>query len=598
MPKASRSAEPQATLASTDENIALPRLVKLIIKNYRCIGSKPIEIDLDEIVVLVGQNNVGKSSILKAYELAMSQGSKNADLTLDDFPNGAVDEQNLPEIEIWTVVYDNTVGDKWIEDSSGECIVKERWIWNEPGAPIRQGWDNDANGWSNHVPWGAPNVANSRRPEPHRVNAFDSPDKQAEVIQKLLMSILNDRVKNIEQDETHGEQYRALLDNIGELQRNIVNASQEEIDSINSELSSLIADVFPGYRIDFDAHPEDDIRKSVSFFKADAKLLMGPDGPDSYMSPIEKQGSGARRALLWTTLRFIKERERRDSSTNNGRPHLLLIDEPEICLHPNATRNAANTLYSLAESENWQVMITTHSPIFIDFSRDNTTVIRVSKDGCDIKATTVFKPSSAELDDDDKGNLKLLNICDPYVAEFLFGGNIVVVEGDTEYTAFSYIKKQYPDEYQDVHIIRARGKATIYSLAKILNKYGARYSILHDSDRPTRSDGGVNSAWTVNNNILSVISKHPDSTQTRLLASIPDFETAYLGVERTAEKPYFALRDIESDETKRSTVKQLLDRLIDFGVDLPTNCAAWANIEDLQNELNNKEERDATVQRA
>jgi putative ATP-dependent endonuclease of the OLD family len=43
-----------------------PRLVKLIIKNFRCIGASPVTIELDDIVVLVGPNNVGKSSVLKA----------------------------------------------------------------------------------------------------------------------------------------------------------------------------------------------------------------------------------------------------------------------------------------------------------------------------------------------------------------------------------------------------------------------------------------------------------------------------------------------------------------------------------------------------
>jgi len=36
-----------------------PRLHKLIIKNFRSIGADPVEIELDNIVVLVGPNNVG-----------------------------------------------------------------------------------------------------------------------------------------------------------------------------------------------------------------------------------------------------------------------------------------------------------------------------------------------------------------------------------------------------------------------------------------------------------------------------------------------------------------------------------------------------------
>ncbi|NCU29948.1 hypothetical protein EOL73_03370 [Candidatus Saccharibacteria bacterium] len=240
-----RATQPLAQLESTDDNIAKPRLTKLIIKNYRAIGSKPVEIDLDDIVILVGPNNVGKSSILKAYELAMSQGSNRASMQLDDFPNGLIDPNNLPEIEIHTVVYDDTVGQKWIDGGSGEKLVREKWVWHEVGSPIRYGWDVTLNSglgsWSNNVPWGAPNVANSKRPEPRRIDAFASPDDQAKAIQALLSKALTERVKDIGDHETHGTNYAALLEQIKELQKSIVCDAQNEIDSVNNELSLLVS---------------------------------------------------------------------------------------------------------------------------------------------------------------------------------------------------------------------------------------------------------------------------------------------------------------------------------------------------------------------
>ena len=87
-----------------------PRLVKLTIKNFRCIGATPVSIDSDDIVVLVGPNNVGKSSVLKAYEVIMSRESTAGHLSIDDFPSGKVDSHALPEIELHTVVYDNSPG--------------------------------------------------------------------------------------------------------------------------------------------------------------------------------------------------------------------------------------------------------------------------------------------------------------------------------------------------------------------------------------------------------------------------------------------------------------------------------------------------------
>lgn len=593
MAKAKKT-EVEISLVSENPEILKPKLTKLTIKNYRCIGSTPVEIDLNEIVVLVGANNVGKSSILKAYELAMSQGSAKANLNLEDFPNNKIDPDNLPEIEIHTRVFDNAPGDKWIETlDNDDLIVKEKFTWQAEGKPIRQGWDVEEQIWSTNVPWGAPNVANSRRPEPHKVDAFDSPEKQAEEIKKLLMQALNERVKNYKKpnNEEGAEEndYQKLIRQVKDLQKRILEEAQEQIDEVNTELTSLISKVFPNYIIDFDAKAEDNLDSAINLFKADSQLLMGPS--DGYLSTIDRQGSGARRTLLWTAIKFISENNQKIKPEGSiSRPHLLLIDEPEICLHPNAIREACNLLYELPETGNWQVMVTTHSPIFIDFSKDNTTIIKVEKtEQGEIRGTTVFRPDRVQLDEDDKRNLKLLNLCDPYVAEFFFGGKVVVVEGDTEYTAFNYIKRQKPELYKNINIIRARGKATIVSLIKILNHFGSDYSVLHDCDKPriTTKKGKemANPAWGNNPNILNAINAKPISTSNRLLASLPNFEEAYFGEVAEGEKPYNALRKLEESPELFDIVENLLKALINFEAQPPVNCTEWNSIEELEQKI-------------
>ncbi|WP_063898764.1 AAA family ATPase [Paenibacillus riograndensis] len=165
--------EQQRTIESLNQG--RPRLKQLIIQNFRGIGNHPVTIELDKIVVLVGPNNVGKSSILRAYEVAMSEGSNEAILLQDDFPGGVVHHESLPMIELHTVVQDHAPGARWIHTDSltQEKVVKERWTWAAPGAPKRQGFDVEKNIWAEDaVPWGAPNVANYNRPKPHRVDAF------------------------------------------------------------------------------------------------------------------------------------------------------------------------------------------------------------------------------------------------------------------------------------------------------------------------------------------------------------------------------------------------------------------------------------------
>ena len=43
----------------------------MTITNLGCIGHEGLTVDLDNILCLVGQNNSGKSTILRAYELAV-----------------------------------------------------------------------------------------------------------------------------------------------------------------------------------------------------------------------------------------------------------------------------------------------------------------------------------------------------------------------------------------------------------------------------------------------------------------------------------------------------------------------------------------------
>ena len=258
----------------------------------------------------------------------------------------------------------------------------------------------------------------------------------------------------------------------------------------------------------------------------------------------------------------------------------MLLDEPEICLHPSAIREARTVLYELPASGNWQVMITSHSPIFIDLSKDNTTIIRVFRENdSEVKSTTLYRPERAKLDDDDKKNLKLMNICDPYVHEFFFGGRQIIVEGDTEYTAFSMIKEIYPIEYSDVQIIRARGKGIIPSVAKVLKQFSKSFFILHDTDEELTSKGKKNPAWGMNNTIATLLD---EDGKVNLVACKTCFETAIFGEEVSGEKPYNALTKIRTDENARNRVKSLFDYLIGTeGATLPENCIHWTKIEQL-----------------
>lgn len=577
------------------------KLKKLIIKNFRCIGNAPVEIDLNDIVVLVGPNNVGKSTILRAYELVMNHGSSEGELAIEDFPNEKIDPQALPEIELQTYVNDDKPAEHWLHEDAEtkQQYVRERWIWSGVGKPKRQGHRANANDWDEHVPWGAPNVAKVRRPQPQRIDAFASPEKQAEKIVDLLKKALLEKAKQTNDDDESA--FAKLKNYIASVQKDVLNETETTITSIEGQLSSIITDVFKGFKVSFEAKPEEVGDKALNLFATNPILRMGPE--NGHMAPVDKQGSGARRTLLWAALKLLGEQapppkqtkaaakktaaETTDSA-ESVRPNVLLIDEPEICLHPSAIREACRVLYDLAKpGNNWQVMVTTHSPVFIDLSRDNTTIIRVERtESGMIQGTTVYRPDRVKLDNDDRKNLKLLNVWDPYVGEFFFGGHTILVEGDTEYSVFRWLIEEDRSTFKNVHVVRARGKGILISLVKILNHFGLTgYAVLHDSDRPMTAAGEKNSAWGTNESILNTVSACPDPSRVRLTAAVPDFEGAIFGTSGSSDKPYKAVECIKNDAALKTKARQLLEALLDHSKPLPPGVVQWKSLEELAKAL-------------
>ncbi|UWE15669.1 ATP-dependent nuclease [Herbaspirillum huttiense] len=586
----------KTAIEKTVEIAPRARLHKLIIRNFRAIGASPVTIELDDIVVLVGPNNAGKSSVLRAYEVVMQAG-KDGHLSLEDFPNGQLptreDPASFPTIELETVLFQDSrpPAERWVDTrDNGDRHVRERWIWADVGAPKKIGFDVTAARWDeNHGPWGAAGVAQPNRPEPHRIEAFEDPAKQGADIVNLLQEAIKERVKEFQQRSANGEEkndYDKLLDTVADLQKRVASSADEAITEVKKALSTSIAEVFPGYTISLDARPEDDLEKAISLCKSIPLLRMGPY--DGHQATLDRQGSGARRTLLWTALRILAEHKHRPKigDAHAERPHVLLLDEPEMCLHPNAIRDACNVLYSLPDNGKWQVMVTTHSPIFIDLSRDNTSIVRVERTASgNVTGTTIFRPNRVKLSSEEKEELKLLNMFDPYVAEFFFGGQVVIVEGDTEHSAFNELIQSNRDKYKNIHIVRARGKFTIVALCKILNQFGNPYAVLHDADTPTiknkKGETRKNPAWAANIQIAEAVAAAPGENAV-LVASLENFEQAMFGSNASGEKPYSAWANVRRDAKIRQRVGQLLDYLIGVGDEPPETTLRWNDISILE----------------
>lgn len=76
-------------------------LVRMHIKNIGCIGNEGLTVELDDIVCLVGANNAGKTTVLRAYELAVQQEKLN----VEDFNCNA--SGNPATVELWVHIPTN-----------------------------------------------------------------------------------------------------------------------------------------------------------------------------------------------------------------------------------------------------------------------------------------------------------------------------------------------------------------------------------------------------------------------------------------------------------------------------------------------------------
>lgn len=85
-------------------------------------------------------------------------------------------------------------------------------------------------------------------------------------------------------------------------------------------------------------------------------------------TPSNLQGTGLIRSTVFALLRYKALRDNR-RDTIQDRQLIIGFEEPEIYLHPNAISKMRDTIYGLAETGNNQIVCTTHSPYMIDLNK-------------------------------------------------------------------------------------------------------------------------------------------------------------------------------------------------------------------------------------
>lgn len=520
------------------------KLIELQIKNFGCIDENGITIKIDDIVVLIGPNNVGKTTSIRAYEMFANSGTI---LKIDDFYQN---NENNP-VEIAGVFGEITnedkqqIGEKWIyKNSDKQDVIKYKWRWEKSGVKgEKYSWCDKEGKWEKGGMGGWDSKIASCIPVPLKISPFDDSIQLENKIVELLTSAVKENVKN---DQS---KVAKLLDQVNDLANEVKKQIAEELNKTTSRLQKNLNEVFPEHNVD--------IAPQADKIEVDKILATGTHlnvaGNDGKYYPLANQGSGLQRAFLWSAIEALADTGKMKSGRStieSEKPKMLLVEEPESFLHPPAVRLAREALYKIAELDNWQVMITTHSPIFIDVSKPHTTIIRVEKNE---GATKIFSTEKAQFSDKERERLQMIRNCHPTINEIFFANKVILVEGDTEQVTFSQVKEER------VTIINCRGKANIPMFEKILNHFGVEYIAVHDLDTPkSKRDGKFikNSMWTINEKIIEEANKGLNG---KVIVNIPDFERQFFGYLQSGDKPYNAILELQKEE--RRNVRDELEKI-------------------------------------
>jgi predicted ATPase len=242
------------------------------------------------------------------------------------------------------------------------------------------------------------------------------------------------------------EDVRCASNNYAQAQEYLDKLAQELIpEDSGSEFGKMIAELNAVLASVF---PDSKLHATASL--SDPKTALKPtfnvEMSSNVRTPVSHQGSGMIRAAAFGMLRF-RQKWLSKREDDHVRSLLVCFEEPEIYLHPSAANQMRDTIYELSGHES-QIVATTHSPFIIDLARKPKQILNSLR--CDVNGVIAspFNVTDAylALEDDAKAHVKMLLRVDDHVARVFFTKNVIIIEGDTEEVVIKESLKHLPKE--------------------------------------------------------------------------------------------------------------------------------------------------------
>lgn len=484
------------------------------VNNFRALSGElhnnKVDFNESNTIFLFGQNNVGKSTFLKAYEFFY----KSEPAKEDDFFKKDTSRQIEFELEVELDEFDfekiAAVAPKkkdsiktWLKD---EKILKVKKIYAmnakkievknltlNPSSldweqPKQSDWDETSYGSI-----GLDSIFQSCLPTPIFIKAMPTENE----IESIINDILSEKAKRILTAKEVSELEDAKI-KIKELQDKMYNPAS--IASYKKDVNEHFQKVFPNVKIELSEQDkvkwtEDKLGRkfNVHFEKINDEGETDGTIPTSY----EKIGHGAVRTAMFALLLMqdIAEEFKREK---NRKDYLVLFEEPELFLHPKLMRELRALIYKVSEDDlPYQVLCASHSPQMIDISKPKSSLIRMVKRADN--STQLFQVNEeylkiakgVETKEELKQEMYEVLRFNPFLCESFYADEVILIEGPTEEIILrGFIEEKNPSK--DLFLVNCGTVNNIPFYQKMFSKFHIKYHIICDSDKSIQSGDDQN----------------------------------------------------------------------------------------------------------
>lgn len=420
---------------------------KIRIKNFRTL--KNVEVNLNPITILVGTNNSGKTTFLRALNsvLGITRNQINQDdLFIGKDGNYLLDENGNPKkeiiIDIRIVPIDengkrqNEFDQKWSSklggtdrqsDSQGRELFAFRTVYKFDREDTPSTTYSLFANWENELPSGE-EFKNINQIRNNIKMYFVDAQRDISEDSKQRTSFFGKLVSSLD----YGTDLNDLKEGIDDINKKAIDKSdvlkhlKEELEKLNQTTQTQ------GEGVTLNPFP-----KKISDLHKGMKVYFQDSHSDAFS--MENHGMGTRSwASILTTGAFsswqikqIEEKTRKGEDTDLLFP-LFALEEPEAHLHPNAQR----TLYKQLKAFKGQKIISTHSP-YIAGQAELEELRHFYKESDE---STV---SEIDLNGDLEIERKIKNEVIETRGELLFAKAIVTFEGQTEKLCLPIFLEKY-----------------------------------------------------------------------------------------------------------------------------------------------------------